>query len=55
MLEKKYLTIKEASDFLNVHPGSLRNWEREGLIKPMRIGIGRHRRYTKEMLLDSVQ
>lgn len=54
-MEKKYLTIKEASKFLNVHPDTLRNWEKIGIITPLRFGRGRHRRYTKEMLLNCIK
>jgi len=54
-MNKKILTIKEASEFLGVHPCTLRNWEKQGLIKPIRIGHGRHRRYTKDILTDCVE
>lgn len=54
-MEKNLLTIKEASESLNVHPDTLRKWEVIGLIKPIRLGVGRHRRYTKDMLLDCLQ
>lgn len=46
----KLLTIKQASEFLGVHPDTLRNWERQGHIKPLRIGARQDRRYTQEML-----
>ena len=54
-MEKTFLTITEASTFLNVHPDTLRNWELINLIKPLRFGAGKHRRYTKEMLMDCVK
>lgn len=41
-------TIGEMSNKLNVHPNTLRNWEREGKIKPERTPGG-ERRYTEEM------
>ena len=41
------LTIGEATHLLNVHPNTLRNWEKEGLINVVRIGPRRDRRYSK--------
>lgn len=42
--------IKEAAEYLGVHPESLRRWEKQGLIKPMRTPVGAYRIYTKEQL-----
>lgn len=44
-MERKLVRIKEVSLFLGVHPQTLRRWERQGLIKPYRIGNLKHRRY----------
>ena len=44
------LTITDASHLLNVHQNTLRNWEKEGLISPVRIGRRRDRRYRKEII-----
>lgn len=44
------MNIKEASEYLHVAQGTLRRWEREGLIKPSRTEGG-HRRYSEEDLL----
>lgn len=41
--------IKEASDYLNVHPNTLRRWEKEGKIKVERTEGG-HRRYDIDSL-----
>lgn len=45
------LSISEACKLLNCHPNSLRLWEKKGLIKSIRFGIRRDRKYSKEMLL----
>lgn len=44
----KYLTIKQASEYLHVTPNTLRKWEHKNIIKSFRTQ-GQHRRYTKEM------
>lgn len=44
------LTIKDVTSLLNVHPNTLRNWEREGLISVVRIGKRGDRRYKKEII-----
>jgi excisionase family DNA binding protein len=41
------LTIKEAAHLINVHPNTLRNWEKEGKLQVMRMGSRRDRRFTK--------
>lgn len=41
--------IKEAAEYLGVHPESLRRWEKQGLITPMRTPGG-YRIYTQEQL-----
>lgn len=45
------LTLEEAGKILKVHPGTLRRWDNEGLLKAVRIGSRRgigDRRYRKE-------
>jgi len=44
------LTIREVTHLLNVHPNTLRNWEKEGLIQVVRIGPRKDRRYNKEVI-----
>ena len=39
-----YLTLKEASEQLGVHPNTLRNWERRGVIRLERLPGSRYRR-----------
>lgn len=48
------LTIRQAATLLNVHPETLRRWERAGRITPERTPTG-HRRYIRadvEALLE---
>jgi excisionase family DNA binding protein len=49
------LTIRQAAKLINVHPNTLRNWEKEGRISAMRIGPRRDRRYLKSSLNDILQ
>ncbi|MCX6028508.1 MAG: MerR family DNA-binding transcriptional regulator [Chloroflexi bacterium] len=39
-----YLTLKEASARLGVHPNTLRNWEQRGLVRLARLPGSRYRR-----------
>jgi predicted site-specific integrase-resolvase len=48
------LTISKAAKKLGVHPNSLRNWEKRGLIKPVRLPGGQ-RRYSIEELNKLLQ
>lgn len=41
------LTMKQVSEFLNVHPNTLRNWDNKGILKAIRFGSRRDRRYKK--------
>jgi excisionase family DNA binding protein len=47
----EYLTLKQVSDLLKVHPNTLRNWDKNGTLKPIRIGGRRIRRYKKADLM----
>ncbi len=42
------LTIEQVSEILGVHPNTLRNWDRSGKLKAVRIGSRQDRRYPKE-------
>ncbi|WP_343105513.1 IS607 family transposase [Neomoorella humiferrea] len=48
------LTISKAAKKLGVHPNSLRNWEKRGLIKPVRFPGGQ-RRYSMDELNKLLQ
>ncbi len=48
------LTIRQAAKLLNVHPDSLRRWEKQGKLKSLRIGSRKDRRYNVRDLLAIV-
>lgn len=44
MPNSNYLTVTEASARLGVHPNTLRNWEKAGVVRMVRLPGSRHRR-----------
>jgi len=48
------LTLREACDILKCHPNTLRNWDRSGLLKAVRIGTREDRRYRKNDILKFI-
>jgi excisionase family DNA binding protein len=45
--KQNYVTLREASAYLGVHPNTLRNWEQRGLIRLARLPGSRYRRVPK--------
>ena len=45
------VTLKDACDMLSCHPNTLRMWDEKGILKAVRIGQRKDRRYRKEDLL----
>ena len=45
------LTLKEACELLNCHPNTLRNWDNKGILKAIRFGARKDRRYRKSDVL----
>ena len=48
------LTLREAADILKCHPNTLRNWDKSGQLKAIRIGGRGDRRFKKEDILNFV-
>ena len=42
------ISLKEACEILKVHANTLRNWDRKGILKAVRIGEKKIRRYRKK-------
>jgi len=54
----KLIGIKEAAEILGVHPATLRRWDKEGVLKAVRIGKRRgvgDRRYRQEDIEDYIE
>lgn len=41
------LTLEQVSELLQVHPNTLRNWDKDGTLKAIRIGSRKLYRYKK--------
>jgi len=46
--EKTLLSISEVSSIFGIHQDTLRNWEKKGLITPLRVGPRKDRKYKPE-------
>lgn len=46
------LTLKQACELLNCHPNTLRNWEKEGIVKCIRFGKRGDRRFHRQDILQ---
>lgn len=49
------ITIMEASEMLKVHPNTLRQWDKNGVLPAIRIGTKRVRRYKKADIIKFLQ
>lgn len=47
----KLLTLKKTCEMLGVHPNTLREWDKKGVLKAVRIGVRGDRRYKKEDIM----
>lgn len=48
------LTLQQACEILNCHPNTLRKWDNKGLLKAIRFGARRDRRYKKSEILKLI-
>ena len=46
------LTLTQVCEILNIHPNTLRNWDKNGQLRAMRIGVKRIRRYKKDSIMN---
>lgn len=53
--EPEYLTLNQACELLQVHPNTLRNWDKKGVLKAHRIGIRGIRRYKRVDLINFME
>lgn len=51
MMERKYISIKEAAKLLGITPLTLRNWDRRGILTAYRNPVNNYRVYK----LDQVE
>jgi len=49
------LTMKQVCELLNVHPNTLRNWDNNGVLKAIRFGTRKDRRYRKSDILKLIK
>ena len=47
-MQDKLLKLSEAAHLLNVHPNTLRKWDKKGILVAVRFGQRGDRRYHKE-------
>ncbi len=53
--DNKLIKLSEAVELLNVHPNTLRKWDKDGLLKAIRFGKRGDRRYHKNDLIDFIK
>lgn len=51
----KLLRISEVAEILGVNPETLRRWDNSGLLKAIRLGARRDRRYEKDEVLRIIE
>lgn len=51
----EYLTIRQACELLQVHPNTLRNWDKKGVLSAHRIGVRGIRRYKRDDLIKFME
>lgn len=51
----KLLTLKQVCEMLGVHANTLRDWDKKGILKAVRIGERGDRRYRKEDVMKLLE
>jgi len=51
-LPQKMLTVKEVASILNIHPNTVRRWEKGGLLMSYGIGPRHSLRFKREDIAD---
>ena len=51
---EQLLTLTETAKILKVHPNTLRIWDKKGILKAVRIGIKKVRRYHQDDIKEFV-
>jgi len=49
------LTMRQTADLLKVHYNTLRAWDKKGILKAVRFGSRRDRKYKKEDVLKLLE
>jgi excisionase family DNA binding protein len=49
------LTLDQVSQLLQVHPNTLRNWDKDGTLRATRIGVRKLYRYKKSDILKFIE
>lgn len=49
------LTLKETCGLLKVHANTLRQWDKKGILKAVRFGSRRDRKYKREDVLNFLE
>ena len=48
---EELLTLREVSKILKVHPNTLRLWDKKGILKAVRFGHRKDRKYMKDAII----
>jgi excisionase family DNA binding protein len=49
------LSLRETCEMLKVHPNTLRQWDKKGLLKAVRFGTRGDRKYKKDEVLRLIE
>ena len=48
------LSLKETAEILKCHPNTLRQWDTKGILKAVRFGTRKDRKYKKDEVLKII-